>query len=337
MPQKMPEMLQVADAERLVVLENRFTTGAGMAAALKDDIVQNSRFSHPKVLASRENPADTLNELGENLRDGDLLYLLTGDGVGNTVAQFAGDQDAPQFATMFGPLGNARNNYKATVGEKYRDLSPSRLLSLGDTDPIWPLRARVEGPQSYTRLGLSIISVGAIATGAAVLEEPKHRNNRLRKNEHTRYPYEIYLSLFKALPKTRTLEVADENGGNVRPLLDLFAAHAPEIGKAASFDHAMTDEEFLLGTIKDRAPWHLGLGMLRLMRGNFPVEHRKPGQEAASFRLTHSRHNKTAMIQFDGEPQALAMGSTVSLDQVGPEDATHRAVAAVTVREDRLA
>lgn len=320
----------IADLQRMVILENTHATGAANAVALKDDLKENSPFKTPVVRSSLKNPADTLEMLGETMEDGDLLYLLTGDGTANTVAQLAGAAGAPKFATMFGPLGNARNNYKATIAADLRGQAPSKILAQAAIESILPLRARVEGDDTYTRLALSIISVGAIATGAAVLEEPKHRNSWLRRNEHTRYPYEIFLSLFKTLPQTRTLEVSDVDGSHVRPQLDIFAAHAPEIGKAASFDASMTAEDFLIGTMKNRAPWNMGLGMLQLMRGTFPVEQHRAGDAPVKFQLTDSKKNRRAMIQFDGEPLVLALSSIVSIDQPDYHDATHRPIAAIT-------
>lgn len=324
--------------DRMVIVRNPNSSHASEWEAYRDDIIAHTSFHNPVVIESEADPAATTDKLAHTIRDGDLVYGMGGDGLATTVAGFLGRATAPDAALMFSDLGNACNAFHATVDTTVGN-RPSDIIRQGTLRSIFPLRGRVDSPaseqadaESHEHIALTIFSVGAIATGAAILDQPKHRQAWLRNNPHTRYPYEVFISLAKVLPRTRTLEISDVDGSHERLALEILAAHAPRIGKAALFNSEISDDSYLFGTMKNKLPWHLLPAMHQLTKGTFPVERIPAGAAPIAFKLTESRRNRHAMYEVDGEAKRLALGSVVAIDQVAYGDATHRPIQAVFAR-----
>jgi diacylglycerol kinase family enzyme len=276
----------------------------------------------PIIIESEPVTADTIDKLANNLRDGDLVYIAGGDGLGNDVAQFFARTDAPETVAMFSPIGGAKNNYHATIDPWYGG-DPWKILQYGRANYAYPIRARIEGATDYERVAMSIIDIGAIAVGAAVLNDPTYRQHRLRQNKHTRLAYETYLSLCKAVPASRTLEISDLDDTNVRSALSLFVVNTPLVAKVARFATDLTDHDYLLGSIKDKRLDHTIPAMVRLVRGTMSLQRVVANDTSTAFKLTGSHKNVGALADFDGETVELLPDSMVRIDQPGHDDSRH--------------
>jgi|GEM_PF-5853151 len=332
--------------QRLVVVRNKVATNAKEADNYIADLTFYGGFRNFGGLknyievTTELDPNHTAEKLAEVVQDGDLVWALGGDTTATDTASFLSLKGSPDAVLMFSDLGNACNAFHATVDSAIGN-RPTDILRKGAISDIFPLRSRVTAPGSEEAAGptveeiaLTILSVGAIATGAHILDLPKHRAARLRKNPKTRYPYEVYVSLAKALPRTHTLEISDLDGENVRLALDVIAAHAPRIGKAAIFDNEIFEDNFLFGTLKNKLPWNLAAGTYGLTHGTLPVERIPAGSPPISFKITDSRRNNTAMYQRDGHAKRLAKGSIVAIDQVAHHDSTRKPIKAVFATAD---
>lgn len=317
------------DLERLVVAVNPVATNAGKWEQYADDFGNIPKFRRRHVITTEPKAEDTVDKLANELQDGDLLYVWSGDGGTNDVIQYLGQADAPAVGLMASEAGDARNFRKATIHNIW-DGRPSEALRRGEFAAAYPMRLIVEGPESYTDLALTVAGIGAMAAGAYLLDAPEHRNHPLRQNPHTRLLYQKYLAL-KTLPHIHELQLSD---AHEQPMTaaEVMAVNAPDIAKEFKFDTQIDAPDFLVGIIRSAGTYHLIKAINKMRHGKLPVRRISNNAESVSFQLTDVAANQQAYIHVDGKARLLAPGSRVTIGQVRQRDATHRPISTVTAR-----
>ncbi|HET9174334.1 MAG TPA: hypothetical protein VFN56_03570 [Candidatus Saccharimonadales bacterium] len=317
------------DLERLVVLVNPVTTNANMWQQHVDDFAEIPKFRKPHIITTEQKTEDTVDKMAHDVREGDLIYVWSGDGGTNDAIQFVGSREAPNVGVMASEAGDARNFRKATIDDVW-DGRPSEVLKHGRFTSVCPLRTRVEGRDNYTQLALTVVGIGAMATGAEILDEPKHRNHPLRQNLHTRLLYQKYLAL-KALPKIHDLHVEDSSGEPMT-VAEVMAVNAPLIAKEFKFDTQIDDPDFLVGIIRSANIIRLTRAIMSMRKAELPVCRISDETESVSFHLIDSEQNQHARIHLDGKARVLAPGSHVTIDQVTGMDRSHQPISTITSR-----
>jgi hypothetical protein len=299
------------DYARLVVLSNPVATNRKHLPRYLDDLVNRAGFARWTVIDTEASEALTLEKMHDQLADEDLLYAAGGDGTVKRGIKYLSHPEAASATLLTSDLGDACNAHKGLFGKHFRALASDNFLH-AVIKPLYPMYTTVEGPENYTEAASTTTSVGTIALGAYLLNQPARRTHPLRTNTRTALAYETYVSLVQTLPRSRMLELSE--GPNRLPARGLawIAINGPDVAKITKFDTQLDEHDFLFTTI---ASHQTALpSLFKMMRGTLPVARITGGEQAVSFVLDENEIGP-AYIEFDGEAQRLQAGSRVTIWQ----------------------
>lgn len=180
---------------RVVIAPNPNSTNANLIRAKIDNAISDF-IDDPKlrgrllVLRERDNYSDTLLDITETLRSGDILVAAGGDGTASGTAQTIMEHPNSEIRDtplLILPGGNANLGSNDLLNKMGHSVSILQLLAGGEIVDFRPMELQIENPLlEDKRKELAFFLSGFGITARAVSELEKRRNNLFRKNSMTR-------------------------------------------------------------------------------------------------------------------------------------------------------
>ena len=258
------------------------------------------------ILTSRD-PRYTQDEVLTNARQGDVILSAGGDGTANENLNIVLSPEAQELGLHllpFVPLrgGNANDSAYMLNGRR----SAAEILQRGQHASFRPLEIQTDDPELPVRRALGYFSALASAAATHRMGEIKNTSNhitRATRIQLARETVETWRTI--AGHGVHLLHHADQDPTGVTDYLVLRGDRIAKLGKA----HAdLRQPVFEVVATPTTGPVRTMIDMLKMLRGRLYGEMR----DNTTFRV-ETADGEPFVVQYDGEHQELASGTTVTV------------------------
>lgn|GEM_PF-5645736 len=292
--------------ERILLLMNTHSTRSRRTVEqVQDDLDASIYAGHYQPFETVGTHEETAERLKLELRRGDALCVIGGDGTVNTACNVLIN---PQIAAYnipmaVAPAGNGNDFAKAFRNNRQHHLVD--ILAQGTPTPVHPIMCHYSNGEEYNnRAAASHLGFGATALGAQYLNDSAYRRFMSHLPTATRLPIEGY-KLTKALKEAQPFTIKDPETEGAHQIYERSVINGPRMAKLGHLPVALTEQRAVVTTLEQKSLLRTALWMGAVIGGMIKREY--IDQENP---LEFTVLSDNALMHFDAETQSVKPNTT---------------------------